>query len=145
MAEQVPNTHQKQMLGQRILWASTGMDRPHNALHPVFCNIAAQSRDLDRGLPAPPQPSFLLLKQAPNVHTSAVCVYVLTAACHQNMTQEFHTLSMNVWDELTCFLQVFNPGKAGVMPIFLIPKDMGIAGSGEGELGHSPRGLTITL
>lgn len=58
-------------------------------------------------LPAPPQ------KCAPAVHTSVVCVYVLTAACHQDVRQGLHTFSMTVWDELTCFLQVFDPGKAG--------------------------------
>lgn len=45
--------------------------------------------------------------------------------------------SMTVWDELTCFLQVFDPGKAGAKPILLTPEDMGI-GWEEGSLVTPP-------
>lgn len=44
---------------------------------------------------------------------------------------------MTVWDELTCFLQVFDPGKAGAKPLLWTPEDMGV-GWEEGSLVTPP-------
>lgn len=70
-----------------------------------------KTRHRQRPTSSTPALSFLLLRCALSVPSSAVCVYMLTAACHQDSRQELHKFSMNVWDELTCFLQVLDPGK----------------------------------
>lgn len=153
-----PNTQEWQVLEQKILlWPLAGMTGTPMSSYLIFCTTAIQRWDTETVCQEHPSPrcfspgGMYTAMTTPLLHVYICWLHLVTGTGGESFIS---TSCLDVWDELIGSLQVFTPREAqdnaDTCDSWRQGFKTGIGvtvgrGWGRKELGHSPRGLTITL